>query len=275
VECAFAFRRSRLACCYVCESPRPSDHPGGDRERPLEDTQTVDIVSGINTAVNQLRSHLGDDPASPKYIETVIGSGYRFIASVVESPAKPEVVPSPALQLLASEEASLSLSTEPLSTAAPLGPESHRIARIRRQWALAGAAALVAASSVAYLLTRSAATHHLSPPALNMTRVTGNGDVQYADISPDGRYVAYVRETGGEQSLWLKQLATGRVLELVALGQQECQGLAFSPDGSYIYFARKAPLEASGELTRCHFWAEIQDNTYRHFRAAGDFARWQ
>jgi len=219
-----------------------------------KDTQTVDIVSGINTAVNQLRSHLGDDPASPKYIETVIGSGYRFIASVVESPAKPEVVPSPALHLLASEEASLSLSTEPLSTAAPLGPESHRIARVRRQWALAGAAALVAASSVAYLLTRSAATHpSLPPPALNMTRVTGNGDVQYADISPDGRYVAYVRETGGEQSLWLKQLATGRVLELVALGQQECQGLAFSPDGSYIYFARKAPLEASGELYQVPF----------------------
>jgi Tol biopolymer transport system component/DNA-binding winged helix-turn-helix (wHTH) protein len=219
-----------------------------------KDTHTVDIVSGINTAVNQLRSHLGDDPASPKYIETVIGSGYRFIARVVESPAKPETSPSQTIRLLASEEASLPLSTEPLSAAGPLRPESHRIMRVRRPWAFAAAAALVTAAIVAYLLTRSAAPHSSVPPrALDMTRVTGNGDIQYADISPDGKYVAYVRETAGEQSLWLKQLATGRVLELAGMGRYECQGLAFSPDGSYIYLARKEPLQASGELYQVPF----------------------
>ena len=55
------------------------------------DSQTVDTVSGINTAVNQLRSYLGDDSGSPKYIETVIGTGYRFIASVeqIEAPVNP------------------------------------------------------------------------------------------------------------------------------------------------------------------------------------------
>jgi Tol biopolymer transport system component/DNA-binding winged helix-turn-helix (wHTH) protein len=219
-----------------------------------KDTQTVDIVSGINTAVNQLRGHLGDDPASPKYIETVIGAGYRFIASVVESPTGPETAPPETLQLLASEESSLPLDAEPLPVAGPPRPASHRIARSSRLWGIAGAATLIAVAIIAYLLARSSASRPSHPPqAPNMTRVTGDGDIRYADISPDGMYVAFVRATDGKQSLWLKQLATGRVLELADMGKYECEGLAFSPDGSYIYFVRKEPLQASGELYQAPF----------------------
>jgi hypothetical protein len=44
-----------------------------------------------------------------------------------------------------------------------------------------------------------ASSHAPGPPAaLEFTRVTGSGDVQQADISPDGKYVAYVREMGGK-----------------------------------------------------------------------------
>ncbi|HMD83865.1 MAG TPA: protein kinase [Terriglobia bacterium] len=93
-------------------------------------------------------------------------------------------------------------------------------------------------------------THHAlaPPPPLEFTRVTGSGDVRWADISPDGKYVAYVRETAGKQSLWLKQLATGRDVQIVALGEDYCPGVAFSPDGSYVYFARVGRLNSIGDL---------------------------
>ena len=42
----------------------------------------VDVTNGINTAVNRLRTALGDDSLRPVYIETMVGAGYRFIASV-------------------------------------------------------------------------------------------------------------------------------------------------------------------------------------------------
>jgi Tol biopolymer transport system component/predicted Ser/Thr protein kinase len=110
------------------------------------------------------------------------------------------------------------------------------------------AAGLVIAAVLIYALYR--ATNHAtaSPAALEFTRVTGSGDVQQADISSDGKYVAYVRETAGKQSIWLKQLATDSDVQIVTLGADSCPGLAFSTDGSYVYFVRQDPLKYSGDL---------------------------
>ena len=46
------------------------------------DPHSVDIVQGINSAVNRIRAVLNDDAAKPRFIETVVGKGYRFIADV-------------------------------------------------------------------------------------------------------------------------------------------------------------------------------------------------
>jgi len=42
----------------------------------------VDFEHSLNTAVNKLRAALGDDPAAPRFVETVPRLGYRFIAPV-------------------------------------------------------------------------------------------------------------------------------------------------------------------------------------------------
>ncbi len=209
------------------------------------DSQNVDVVSGINTAVNQLRAQLGDDPASPKYIETVIGSGYRFIASVteVESPAKT------AVQLIEEETATetVELPTVPSEPPLPISNRGH----LRKGTAVMIAAAVVLCAAILYFLFRTPASPRNLPQAeLRFARVTETGDVQSADLSPDSNYLIYVRDAGGVQLLVLQQLATGRALELAKIGEDECPGLAFSPDGSYVYFVRKKPLEPSGDLYR-------------------------
>jgi TolB-like protein/DNA-binding winged helix-turn-helix (wHTH) protein/Flp pilus assembly protein TadD len=41
----------------------------------------LDTEHGINTAIRKIRQTLGDDPDSPRFVQTVTGKGYRFIAT--------------------------------------------------------------------------------------------------------------------------------------------------------------------------------------------------
>src|SRR3954454_5058151 len=45
-----------------------------------------DFEHGINSAVNKLRQTLGDSADHPRYVETLPGRGYRFIA-VIDPPS--------------------------------------------------------------------------------------------------------------------------------------------------------------------------------------------
>ena len=77
--------------------------------------QYVDATTGINTAVNRLRAALdNDDPTAPIYIATVIGLGYRFIASV-EKP----------LQVEAGQKAAQEQSSNLHGLPSPTGPEQN------------------------------------------------------------------------------------------------------------------------------------------------------
>src|SRR5271168_3362760 len=40
----------------------------------------VDTEHGINTAIRKVRQALKDDPDNPRFVETVTGKGYRFVA---------------------------------------------------------------------------------------------------------------------------------------------------------------------------------------------------
>ncbi|HTS34974.1 MAG TPA: winged helix-turn-helix domain-containing protein [Candidatus Solibacter sp.] len=42
----------------------------------------VDVEQGINTAIRKIRMALEDDSIQPRYLQTVVGRGYRFVAEV-------------------------------------------------------------------------------------------------------------------------------------------------------------------------------------------------
>ena len=45
----------------------------------------VDVEQGINTAIRKIRIALRDDSIQPRYLQTVVGRGYRFVAELHES----------------------------------------------------------------------------------------------------------------------------------------------------------------------------------------------
>ena len=46
----------------------------------------VDADAAINTAVRKVRRALGDDPDTPRFLETVVGKGYRFVGPITVVP---------------------------------------------------------------------------------------------------------------------------------------------------------------------------------------------
>lgn len=56
------------------------------RQRLWGEDTFVDFDHGLNTAINKVREALNDSASQPRYVETVSGKGYRFIAPVTLGP---------------------------------------------------------------------------------------------------------------------------------------------------------------------------------------------
>jgi Tol biopolymer transport system component len=84
----------------------------------------------------------------------------------------------------------------------------------------------------------------LAPAALKFDQITNSGNVVSAAISPDGKQVAYALENSGQQSLWLKQLATSLEVQIIPPAYSVYRQISFSHGGDYIYFVRHAEAQA-------------------------------
>ncbi len=103
--------------------------------------------------------------------------------------------------------------------------------------AIAAVVVLLAAGFGVYSMLH----HSVPPPFQNFTiaQVTNSGKAGAAAISPDGKYVLSVLRDKGQQSLWLRNVATGSDTQVIPPAPVSYVSLAFAPDGNYFYF-RKA-----------------------------------
>jgi serine/threonine protein kinase len=140
---------------------------------------------------------------------------------------------------------SLSGTRHPVGAPAP--------ARAYRRWAVATAAVLALVAAAVFLIPglRPGGDEESSGPQnIAIERLTTLGNVTDAEISRDGKYMAYVVSQSGQQSLWLRQLATSSTLELVAPAAVSFWGLSFAPDGSTLYFGQKSTADRLGGIYR-------------------------
>jgi len=167
-------------------------------ERLWKEPQTVDVVQGINAAVKRLRSILNDDPAAPRFVETVIGKGYRFIAEIEDSPVA----------------VTTSVIAEPPTTAPPAQEPPRMSQAARWKWTVAAVSLSVAVLGAAFLpVYRDSASTVMPKPVF--ARVTANDTdnrVTASAISPDGRLLAYADQNG----ISLRVVASGAEHQLAS-----------------------------------------------------------
>lgn len=169
----------------------------------------VDTEHGINTAVRKIRQVLGDDPESPRFVQTVTGKGYRFSAPVSRiSPAE--------------------------SPPEPVSPPSSPPVRKPLFWYIAGVACVLCAiAAVAFFPSRH------RPPEITYMQLTDFTDSAVSPaLSPDGRMLAFIRGNDtffSSDQIYLKMLPNGEAKRLTDDSRPK-YGLAFSPDESEIAY---------------------------------------
>jgi len=185
----------------------------------------VDFDVGLNSAIRKIRQALGDDADHPRYIETAAKRGCRFLAPVNKATGDTALISESPAPPPASAPAT------PLQPETQTGERSTPQKKYLRLYLLLVALAVVTVAAIIVMRFK------LRPPQLAIEkRITSNSPeapVQWAVISPDGKYLAYAAP--GE--LYVRQLDTGEVRRL-ALPKEfnNPRPISWFPDNADLLF---------------------------------------
>jgi serine/threonine protein kinase/Tol biopolymer transport system component len=79
-------------------------------------------------------------------------------------------------------------------------------------------------------------THHPAFDNVQVSRLTDDGKAFSPEISPDGKYVAFVNYDGGLYSLMVRQVGTDSGIQIVPRTSARIPQPTFSLDGNHIYY---------------------------------------
>jgi TolB-like protein/DNA-binding winged helix-turn-helix (wHTH) protein/Tfp pilus assembly protein PilF len=220
----------------------------------------VDIDQGINTAVRKVRRALRDDPEKPRYIETVVGKGYRFAAPVTVS-GNATVSPPPGLAS-ATQPAQ---ADQNAATIPGLAPEKRT--RPKPLILLAGTAAVIAVLASGWIAIHLRNSRNSKQPpirslvVLPLKNLSGDSTQDYL---ADGMTEALVSRLSGIHDLRVISRTSSMRLKNSALSVPEIAKtlqVDVVVEGSVIREGNR--IRVTAQLIRGatdeHFWSQAYD----------------
>jgi Tol biopolymer transport system component/DNA-binding winged helix-turn-helix (wHTH) protein len=207
----------------------------------------------------QLRKALGESAAKQQYIETIPKRGYRFVAEIRRVNGEFE------------QHSIQSIGTGNTEEGTTVPTRQSEVRNYKKRAVIAGAVlslAVTAAFSLTYFLRWNPMTggSAASPEAKSIRLLTSSGNAQRPALSPDGKYVAYVLDEAGRQSINMRQVnATGNA-QVIPPAEVNYLGITFSPDGSYIYYV----VQEKDQPNRTLYQAPVLGGTPRKILAGVD-----
>ncbi|MEW6129079.1 MAG: winged helix-turn-helix domain-containing protein [Acidobacteriota bacterium] len=193
--------------------------------------------ANLTQNIYTLRKALGGE-----YIETIPRRGYRFTAEVKEwedgfSDELILVREKTKMNVSYKEEVDDTPEEREQPTAAEKPITESLSQRLKPQWLTVGL--IIIATALAALFFFWMRPAKIAFEKVNLAKLTTTGNVWKVAVSPDGKYLAFVVNQANQQSLWLRQLGTGKDLQLTSPTQTQFYGLTFTHDGNYLYYTSR------------------------------------
>jgi DNA-binding winged helix-turn-helix (wHTH) protein/Tol biopolymer transport system component len=186
--------------------------------------------SNLSVYMAQIRKALGETAKQPRYITTVSGEGYRFVADVHEGRYETEISERRTFARIVVEE-----EEDDIQEIASVAPQRVGFGK----WPIAVAAGMLAIIAVAvggYYLIKIPDTAPSTPAQkADIRRLTTSGKVSAIAAANDGRFLVLAQKESDGESLWLRQIETGSQTRISPSQDLGYLGLAVSPDGNYVY----------------------------------------
>ena len=199
----------------------------------------------LTVHIAALRKSFGESKNENRFIATIAGTGYSFVADVRDGNGNGAAVEAESYKRIVIEEEFAETILEGPTTA--IEARTTQTISKRRITSLAVATILVLIAGMAglgfwrYRNGVLAAASPASTASPKIRQLTTNGKVLSAAISPDGKLFAYVVSEGRHRSLWSGFVAGGKPTLLVAPSETKFGNIAFTGDSTSVIFGERQP----------------------------------
>jgi DNA-binding winged helix-turn-helix (wHTH) protein/Tol biopolymer transport system component len=207
--------------------------------------------NNLTVQVSAQRKTFGDTNVSKRFIATIPGKGYKFVADVSEPIRDGEiVVETHKIQRIVVEQG-----------VEKFGKNDPWLKKYRTAIALVLAGAMLAGIGGYAARNRLFAGFGGDGPFVQhrARQLTTNGNVGMAALSPDGKLFAYTIDDLGKKSLWLGYIDGGNHLQLRGPSDAAYRSLTFSPDNTQLYYSLRDDKEPKAALMKIPVLGGLQE----------------
>lgn len=175
--------------------------------------------SNLVVQISNLRKALGETKNSPRFLVTVPGKGYKFVADTNEN----------LLIIETHSVAELTIEHKEISHAKVSKKQYSNL-----KWMIVGGLAILFLGGFGWFWGKKAQSTATNKQ-IKLSKLTTNGKVMNATMSPDGKFAVFSQKEDDGESLWLRQIETGSETRIASPQPLEYVGLTVSPDNQFIY----------------------------------------
>ena len=209
--------------------------------------------ANLPVQISALRKALGERKETPRFLVTIPGKGYEFIANI--STGKEITIERHRVSHFVIDETEL--NDQEIDTSISYPGRILRSPTAARILTAGGLLLLLAAASVWFYKSvdqKSGQTARTVRAPLRQASshifTAVSGMVDRVAISQDGKTLAYVERLKHQRSLWLGDVEDNHSIQIVPFADRSYYDLAFAPGGKYIYLTARDPNHREVTLMR-------------------------